>query len=187
VTIHLPVPKFEIPRSTAATAMGLVIDSAYSCLHWSSWFWSRCWELSLFRAREGLAKQRDERSARTISNRSVWHCTTTTMIYGSFPPAYTVDSNGRMLHSWRTLLLPYLEQEHLYRQIDLSKPWYDPANAAAFEATVDVFQCRSTEMPKESYDLPGSQRSGLLLSSTNTASNDLPTSKMARQTRLIVR
>ncbi len=68
--------------------------------------------------------------------------------YGSFPPAYTVDSNGRMLHSWRTLLLPYLEQEQLYRQIDFSKPWYDPANAAAFEATVAVFQCRSTEMPK---------------------------------------
>ncbi len=66
--------------------------------------------------------------------------------YGSFPPAYTVDSYGRMLHSWRTLLLPYLEQEQLYRQIDLSKPWYDPVNAAAFDATVEVFQCRSTEM-----------------------------------------
>jgi hypothetical protein len=67
--------------------------------------------------------------------------------YGSFPPAYTVDSNGRMLHSWRTLLLPYLDHDQFYRQIDFSKPWYDPVNATAFNAAVDVFQCRSTEMP----------------------------------------
>src|SRR5262245_6205217 len=25
------------------------------------------------------------------------------------PPAYTVDATGRPLHSWRTLILPYLE------------------------------------------------------------------------------
>lgn len=68
--------------------------------------------------------------------------------FGSFPPAYTVDSNGRMLHSWRTLLLPYLEQEQLYRQIDFSKPWYDPMNATAFESSVGIFQCHSTEQPK---------------------------------------
>ena len=60
-----------------------------------------------------------------------------------------------MLHRWRPLLLPYLEQQHLYRQIDFSKPWYDPANASAFEATVDVFQCRSTEMPKNHTVYPG--------------------------------
>lgn len=60
-----------------------------------------------------------------------------------------------MLHRWRPLLLPYLEQQHLCRQIDFSKPWYDPANASAFEATVDVFQCRSTEMPKNHTVYPG--------------------------------
>src|SRR5262249_20258199 len=26
----------------------------------------------------------------------------------ALPPAYTVDANGRPLHSWRTLILPYL-------------------------------------------------------------------------------
>ena len=61
--------------------------------------------------------------------------------YGSFPPAYTVNSKGRPMHSWRTLLLPYLEQEELYRRIDLSKPWNDPANAAVFAETVAVFRC----------------------------------------------
>jgi len=68
--------------------------------------------------------------------------------YGSFPPAYTVDKLGRPLHGWRTLILPYLEQTALYRQIDLSKPWNDPANAVAFETLVPSFQCRSFSLPK---------------------------------------
>lgn len=39
--------------------------------------------------------------------------------YGEFPPAYTVDDKGNHLHSWRTLLLPFLEQKTLYESIDL--------------------------------------------------------------------
>jgi type II secretory pathway pseudopilin PulG len=49
--------------------------------------------------------------------------------YHAFPPAYTVDADGKPLHSWRTLILPYLDQQPLYARIDLSKPWDDPANA----------------------------------------------------------
>ena len=52
-----------------------------------------------------------------------------------------MDAKGRPLHSWRTLILPYLEQEPLYRTIDLSKPWNDPANAKAYETFLDVFRC----------------------------------------------
>jgi len=69
--------------------------------------------------------------------------------HGTFPPAYTVDANGKPLHSWRTLLLPYLDQAPLYKRIDLSKPWDDPANAAVFEsASIAVFQCPSIQLPK---------------------------------------
>ena len=50
--------------------------------------------------------------------------------YGSLPPAYSVDANGNRLHSWRTLILPFLEANPLYSTIDLSKPWDDPANEA---------------------------------------------------------
>ncbi len=68
--------------------------------------------------------------------------------YGSFPPAYTVDENGRPLHSWRTLLLPYLEQTALYGQIDLSKPWNNPVNAASLETLIPSFQCPAAKLPK---------------------------------------
>ncbi len=41
----------------------------------------------------------------------------------------------------QTLILPYLEQDTLYRTIDLSKPWNDPANAKALETVVPVYRC----------------------------------------------
>ncbi|MEN1681909.1 MAG: DUF1559 domain-containing protein [Planctomycetota bacterium] len=64
--------------------------------------------------------------------------------HGAFPPAYTVDADGNRLHSWRTLILPFIEQQALYEQIDLTKPWDDPANAAAREVAIDLYQCPSS-------------------------------------------
>lgn len=68
--------------------------------------------------------------------------------WDAFPPAYTVDANGKPLHSWRTLILPYLDQEALYKSIDLSKPWDDPVNAKACSAALQVFHCPSTTLAK---------------------------------------
>lgn len=68
-------------------------------------------------------------------------------VYDAFPPAYTVDSKGIPLHSWRTLILPYLEQLDLYKSIDLSKPWNDPANAAALKTVPSAYRCPSADLP----------------------------------------
>ncbi len=67
--------------------------------------------------------------------------------YGSFPPAYTVDADGNRLHSWRTLILPFLDQQPLYDTMDLTKPWNDPANAAARETKIPGFSCPSADIP----------------------------------------
>ncbi len=64
--------------------------------------------------------------------------------FGSYPPAYTVDSDGNRLHSWRTLLLPFLDQKRLYDSIDLEKPWNDPANAAALNTQLALYRCPSS-------------------------------------------
>jgi hypothetical protein len=61
--------------------------------------------------------------------------------YDCLPPAYTVDEAGKPLHSWRTLLLPFLEASKLYEQIDLAKPWDDPVNQEAFAETPSVYRC----------------------------------------------
>ena len=66
-------------------------------------------------------------------------------VYKEFPPAYTVNEHGKPLHSWRTLILPFVEQQKLYESIDLSKPWNDPANAEAFKTVVPVYQCPSAQ------------------------------------------
>ena len=66
----------------------------------------------------------------------------------AFPPAYTLDANGNRLHSWRTLILPYLDQQALYESIDLSKPWNDPANAKAYGKELNVFSCPSAKLSK---------------------------------------
>jgi type II secretory pathway pseudopilin PulG len=68
-------------------------------------------------------------------------------VYQALPPAYTVDTDGRPLHSWRTLILPYIEQKRLYEKIDLSKPWNDPANLEAYETPIYAFQCPSVVCP----------------------------------------
>jgi prepilin-type processing-associated H-X9-DG protein len=54
-----------------------------------------------------------------------------------------VDSEGNRLHSWRTLILPYLGQKNLYDQIDLTKPWDDPANLPLTATTIITYVCPS--------------------------------------------
>ncbi len=70
-----------------------------------------------------------------------------TELYGSLPPAFTVDVNGRPLHSWRTLILPFIEQKPLYDAIDLSQPWNHPAIAKAYNTELNAFRCPSAELP----------------------------------------
>ncbi len=60
-------------------------------------------------------------------------------VYRSFPPAYTVDADGNKLHSWRTLILPYVDQQALYDQIDRQEPWDSPKNLPLTNTIVAVF------------------------------------------------
>ena len=68
-------------------------------------------------------------------------------IYNAFPPAFTVDEQGRPLHSWRVLLLPYLDHSPLAEQIDMTQPWDSPRNAAFHSQMPTVFACPSSTQP----------------------------------------
>jgi hypothetical protein len=52
---------------------------------------------------------------------------------GSLPPAYIADESGKPMHSWRVLLLPYMEQSELYEAYDFSEPWDGPNNRKLFQ------------------------------------------------------
>lgn len=67
-------------------------------------------------------------------------------VYGQMPPLYTVDADGRPLHNWRVLLLPYVDHQTLYENIDLSVPWNDPVNAKFAAQMPDCFRCPSTDL-----------------------------------------
>lgn len=60
--------------------------------------------------------------------------------HGHLPPAYTEDQQGNKLHSWRTLLLPYLGHQALYEQIRLDEPWDSRHNQQFWKEDLTVFQ-----------------------------------------------
>lgn len=69
--------------------------------------------------------------------------------YGSFPPPYTVGADGRPLHSWRVLILPYLDEIPLYNRFRLDEPWNSPHNIDVGKEMPDVYACPSREPPDE--------------------------------------
>src|SRR3954453_12973827 len=50
--------------------------------------------------------------------------------HGSLPPPAVHDKDGRPLLSWRVLILPYVEQDELYKRFRLDEPWDSPHNRA---------------------------------------------------------
>lgn len=66
--------------------------------------------------------------------------------YKQFPPAYTTNWQGQPMHSWRTSILPFMEQQPLYERIDWDQPWDSPANAFLQDAVVPTYSCPSTPM-----------------------------------------
>ncbi len=60
--------------------------------------------------------------------------------HGSLPPLYLRGDDGRPLRSWRTLLLPTLECEAQFEEIDLSQPWNSPSNRRAAEGFPEYCQ-----------------------------------------------
>jgi len=48
--------------------------------------------------------------------------------HGRLPPAVVYGPYGKPLHSWRVLLLPFIEQRELYNEFKLDEPWDSPHN-----------------------------------------------------------
>jgi prepilin-type processing-associated H-X9-DG protein len=59
--------------------------------------------------------------------------------YGVFPPAYVADAAGKPMHSWRVLLLPFLNEGGLHRQYDYSQPWDSPQNMLLASRIPEVY------------------------------------------------
>lgn len=64
-------------------------------------------------------------------------------IHHSLPPAWTTDEKGNRLHSWRVLLLPYMDNAILYEKIRLSEPWDSEYNRQFHSASLPFLCCKS--------------------------------------------
>jgi hypothetical protein len=64
-------------------------------------------------------------------------------VNGNFPPAASFNAKGQPLLSWRVHILPYIEEEALYKEFHLDEPWNSPHNIKLLD-----------RMPK-TYSVPG--------------------------------
>ncbi len=62
-------------------------------------------------------------------------------VYGMLPPAYVADEQGKPMHSWRVLMLPFVEQAVMYESYRFEEPWNSVNNRAATAVAPSVFQC----------------------------------------------
>lgn len=65
--------------------------------------------------------------------------------YNCFPPASLLDENGKPIHSWRVLILPFLDQNTLYKSYDFNEPWDGPHNNKLLTRCPTIYVCRSDE------------------------------------------
>jgi hypothetical protein len=97
--------------------------------------------------------------------------------HGSLPPAVVTDAQGRPMHSWRILLLPYLgaDARSIYAQYRMNEPWDSPTNLMAAAQTPSAYRCpadTSIVTAETSYVLvtgPGTLYDGLQPASTDRA------------------
>lgn len=62
-------------------------------------------------------------------------------VYNCFPPAYVADKNGKPMHSWRVLILPYLEEQKLYNAYNFNEPWDGPNNGKLLTNAPSALRC----------------------------------------------
>jgi RNA polymerase sigma factor (sigma-70 family) len=60
-------------------------------------------------------------------------------VNGHFPPPAIYGKDGKALLSWRVAILPYIDQDNLYKQFKLDEPWDSPHNKKLLAAMPTVY------------------------------------------------
>jgi hypothetical protein len=67
-------------------------------------------------------------------------------VYGKFPAAAVFDKDGKPLLSWRVLLLPFVEEEKMFKEFHLDEPWDSEHNKKLLERRPKVYNVDSAEL-----------------------------------------
>lgn len=117
---HVVVVRARRGRAVLPIVIGVVVVGLLLC-GGAGYLWER----SIWQAREAVSRNNLKLIALALFE---YHAQ-----YGEFPPAYVADAEGKPMHSWRTLLLPFLFEEYLYDEYDWEQPWNSPQNKALCE------------------------------------------------------
>jgi prepilin-type N-terminal cleavage/methylation domain-containing protein/prepilin-type processing-associated H-X9-DG protein len=66
---------------------------------------------------------------------------------GYFPSSTRASDTATVRSAWVTSILPFLEQNSLFKDYDDSKNWDDPVNLPVTSVPVKLFQCPATPVP----------------------------------------
>jgi hypothetical protein len=68
---------------------------------------------------------------------------------GHFPPPAILDKKGKKLLSWRVAILPYIDQENLYKHFKLDEPWDSEHNKKLLQIMPKVYAMPGTKNGEE--------------------------------------
>jgi hypothetical protein len=82
-----------------------------------------------------------------------------------YMPMDIVGPDGKPLLSWRVAILPYIEQDNMFRQLDLTKAWDDPRNAKVLATMPQIYRVfgRDAEKGKTYLQMPSSANAQAVL------------------------
>lgn len=67
--------------------------------------------------------------------------------YGNLPPAYVLGPDGEPWHSWRVLILPYIEEQKLFEEYRFDEPWDGPHNRTLAARMPKIFRFHNRTEP----------------------------------------
>ncbi|MDO4630041.1 MAG: DUF1559 domain-containing protein [Planctomycetia bacterium] len=105
---------------------------------------------------------------------------------GKLPPAFSVDAEGKPLHSWRVLILPYVGDEkckELYAKIRLDEPWDSEYNRQFHAEMPEIFRNPNWEATRPASQ--NQQESSLSAVSPDATTRDASSPSMTNYTVIL--
>jgi hypothetical protein len=67
--------------------------------------------------------------------------------HGHYPPAFVAGPDGRPWHSWRVLILPYIEYQDLHAEYRFDEPWDGPHNHRLLDRMPKLYRFHNRRDP----------------------------------------
>lgn len=66
--------------------------------------------------------------------------------HGSLPPPFVLGSDGKRWHSWRALVLPFMEVPEIANKYRFDEPWDGPNNRLLWNQCPEMYRCPASDL-----------------------------------------